>query len=163
MDYLDEIKEEAVAIGWKLNSKVALWPRISSRLGEWSGSQPAAPNQRKLRKICDMEDELVELFKQKRKEGKPVSWDLIVAQAQELSGTPLFKAPKSWFANLKKRAKLSLRVGTKVIQKLSEDQTAQIWQFMHNIRKQRVDYEEKQGSKLRFWRYWSSFFWVWPE
>ena len=98
----------------------------------------------------DMEYDLLEEFKAKRKEGKPVTQDWIKSTALRLAGDPSFKASNGWFYNFKKRAKLALRVATKVVQKLSEDYSTLLLDFIEKIRLQRIELEEKKGIKIIF-------------
>ena len=96
----------------------------------------------------DMEDKLMDMIKEERKIGKPVKRFWIKARALEIAGTPTFKASDGWFANFLKRNKLSLRVATKVVQKLTEDYAKEILTYLSYIRGQREKYEIKEGLQM---------------
>ena len=136
--------DESVIRDWRNN------PEYNARY-EWNKSRKARPRARDT--TCahpDMENHLISLIKDRRKEGKPVSRSWIISEALKISSDPLFKGSDGWFANFRRRQKLSLRVSTKIVQKLSEDYCQAILGFMGNIKEKRVEYEEKRKIQFLF-------------
>ena len=85
-------------------------------------------------KYPEAEDKLIEKIRQVRNEKKPVSRANIIAWAKDLVGDPNFTASNGWFTRFKKRAKLSLRVPTHVIQQLRENYQKEIILYFNTIR-----------------------------
>jgi len=79
-----------------------------------------------------------------------VSRNRIKSEAIILVADPMFCSSNGWFSNFSKRWRLSLRVATKVIQKLSEDYATQIIDFMSSIKQKRIEFEEKRKMKILF-------------
>lgn len=61
----------------------------------------------------------------------------------------------SLIMSMGKRWKLSKRVSTKVIQKLEEDFTSQVMEYLEKFRRLRFDLEVKKNARY-LWRYESS-------
>ena len=62
----------------------------------------------------------------KRSKGENVGRNFILGEALREFGDPHFQASPGWFDNFKKRWKLTRRVATHIIQKLSEDYSIEV-------------------------------------
>lgn len=97
-----------------------------------------------------MEEDLIKEIKEKRAEGRPVNRNWIKSRAKDLTAEPNFQASDGWLNNFIKRWKLSLRVPTKVMQKISENYAFLAKDFIEKVRAKRSEYVEKKSLEVIF-------------
>jgi hypothetical protein len=94
-----------------------------------------------------MEESLMKWFLEKRKEKMAVNFADFKKKALELNKHPNFTASFGWFANFRRRHRITKRIPSHVIQKLHENTMNNIKDFLAEIRIYRSGIEE--SKKIR--------------
>ena len=123
-------------------------PNLNKHLDKDQGTH----QRRQYRKLAspyhDKEVVLVEVIKRKREKAEKVTRYWMKAEALRTFDDPRFVASTGWFAKFRKRWRITQRVATPIIQKLSDSYTTELQKYLERLRRLRFDVEVTKRRKL---------------
>jgi len=109
---------------------------------------------RQIRKITspyqEQERQLIDVIKARRQNNERVTRDWIMSEALNTFNDSHFSASNGWFERFKRRWRLSRRVATHVIQKLSVNYAELSLEYLEELRRSKYDYEMKEKLEVLY-------------